>query len=199
MNNNLTPKQNKVYLFIARRIDSLGFPPTIREMAEHFSCNIGTIQAYLRALEKKGAIKKLKEQARGIMIVGKKLKDQFRIPILGRVVAGVPLEAISDTEDYLSVDESIAKQANFALRVRGDSMAPEFHEGDLVLVKHTPQADNGDVVIALLEDEGAATVKRLRKKGKEMILEATNPRYAPIVGRPFTVIGKVTSLIRTFY
>ena len=78
-------------------------------------------------------------------------------------------------------------------------MEPELHVNDLVLVRTTGSADNGDIVVAYLTEDGEATVKRLRRKGVEMSLEAENPHYSPIVGRPFTVVGKVTSHIRTYF
>jgi repressor LexA len=200
MKSALTPRQQRVYDFIAREIQSRGLPPTVREIARQFSLSVGAVQGYLRALEMKGSITRAKERARGLFLTVKaELAPKLRLPILGRVPAGVPLEAITDIEDYLSVDESIAKQANFALRVRGDSMTPAIYDGDLVLVKYTRQANNGDIVIAFLEDEGEATVKTLRKDGSDLFLEAINPRYRPIKDRPFEIVGKVTSLIRTFF
>ncbi len=199
MTNELTQRQKKVLDYITRQVDGAGMPPTIREIGAQFSISIGTVQGYLRALEKKGVIKKAKERARGLMISARKsIGAKIRLPILGRVAAGNPLEAISDIEDYLSVDEHIAKQANFVLRVKGDSMMPEMREGDLVLVKTAKTADSGDVIIAYLEDDGEATVKRLRKRGAHAYLEPANPKYSPIMDKPFSVVGKVTSLIRTF-
>jgi len=200
MKDALTPHQQRIFDFIARQIESKGLPPTIREIGTNFSLSIGAVQGYLDVLERKGAISRARDRARGLFLaVRKQIDERLRLPILGRVPAGVPLEAITDVEDYLSVDEAIAKQANFALRVKGDSMTPDICEGDLVLVKHTPQAHNGDVVIALMDDDGEATVKTFRRAGEELFLEAANPKYRPIKGRPFRVVGKVTSLIRTFF
>lgn len=200
MTDTLTDRQQNILDFISEQIQDAGYPPTIREIGKKFSISIGAVQGHIEALERKGVLKKAKDHARGLIIAARReVAGKIGLPILGRVVAGVPLEAISNVEDYLSVDESIAKQANFVLRVKGDSMFPEFREGDLVLVKNTEAANNGDVVIAYLEDEAEATVKRLRRKGKDIFLEAANPKYLPIRDRSFTVIGRVTSLIRTFF
>ncbi len=201
MNNELTLKQRKILDFIASQIREQNLPPTIREIGKHFSIFPRAVQDHLAALEKKGVLKRTKDRARGLsptdtsLLSGKKTM----IPILGRVVAGVPLEAISNVEDFFAVDEAIAKKANFALRVKGDSMEPELHENDLVLVRVTETAESGDLVVAYLTEDGEATVKRLRRKGASVFLEAENPQYSPIVNRPFTVVGKVTSHIRTYF
>jgi repressor LexA len=124
--------------------------------------------------------------------------QKLRLPILGRVPAGQPLEAIADVEDYLAVDEAIAKSANFALRVKGDSMFPEINDGDVVLVQSTNVAQNGDVVVATVDDN-EATVKRLRRVGGDVYLQPANPAYPIIRGKDINVVGRVTSLIRTFF
>jgi repressor LexA len=200
MTDELTKSQQRVFDVIADKIQKTGLPPTIREIAERLSVSIGAVQDHLDALEKKGVLKRVKDRARGLLIAGRRdVGQKVSLPILGRVPAGLPLEAISNVEDYLSIDESIAKQANFVLRIKGDSMSPEIHDGDLALVKTTQVAENGDIVVAMLQDDGEATVKTLRRKGRDIFLEAINPSYAPIQGRPFTIVGKVTSLIRTFF
>lgn len=194
----LTPPQRRVLDFIEGQVRRSGIPPTVREIARRLSVSIGTVQGHLSTLERKGVIEKTPETARGLAVAARRDdRKKLRLPVLGRVPAGVPIEAISNVEDYLSVDEAIARRANFVLRVKGDSMLPDIREGDLVLVQTTPMADNGDVVIAYVDD-GEATVKRLRKAEREMYLEAANPAYPPIKKR-FTIVGKVTSLIRTFF
>lgn len=194
----LTERQKEVYGFIVQQIRKTGIPPTVREIAAHFKVFPKAIQDHLTALQKKGVLRRAKERARGLMVAARQtVNSKIQLPILGRVPAGLPLEAISEVEDYLAVDEAIAKRANFVLRVKGDSMSPHILDGDLVLVQSTAVANSGDIVVATMDD-GEATVKRLRHGGKDTFLEPINPAY-PILRGHITVIGKVTSLIRTFF
>ena len=137
--------------------------------------------------------------ARGLALAGAAARALGAgLPVLGRVPAGPPSEAMESAEERLSLDRSVARGADYVLRVKGDSMEPEIQEGDLVLVKQAADADDGEVVVAHVGAEaGEATVKRLRGKGRSPILEAANPKYAPIPG-PFTVVGRVVGLVRTY-
>ena len=192
----LTLKQRRVLDFISSQIQKDGIPPTIREIGKYFSVVPRAVQDHLAALERKGVLRRLKDQARGIIIAGQRVADNVsRLPILGSVPAGMPVEAIPQTDDYFSVDEAIAKNANFALRVKGDSMHPVLWDGDLVLVRFTPSAENGEIVVASVGGEDA-TVKKLRKTAREVYLEAVNPAYPPIRDKDIAIIGRVTSLIR---
>lgn len=195
----LTSRQKEIYTFIVNQIEKTGIPPTVREIAKHFHVFPKAIQDHISALERKGVLRRAKETARGLLLGARRLVEaQARLPILGRVSAGVPLEAIAEVEDYLAVDEAIAKRANFVLRVKGDSMSPELADGDMVLVQNTSVAEDRAIVVAAVDDE-EATVKRLRRVGREIFLEPINPAYPLIRGRRISVIGKVTSLIRTYF
>ncbi|MBL0349633.1 MAG: transcriptional repressor LexA [Elusimicrobia bacterium] len=195
---NLTSRQQQIYNFIASEIQTAGLPPTVREIAGHFDIFPKAVQDHLAALEKKGVLHRAKDRARGLIMEARGVVQKLRIPILGRVPAGQPLEAIADVEDYLAVDEAIAKSANFALRVKGDSMFPEINDGDVVLVQSTSVAQNGEVVVATVDDN-EATVKRLRRAGGDVYLQPANPAYPIIRGKDITIVGRVTSLIRTFF
>lgn len=195
---NLTSRQQEIYNFIASEIQTAGLPPTVREIAGHFDIFPKAVQDHLAALEKKGVLRRAKDRARGLIMEARGAVQKLRLPILGRVPAGQPLEAIAAVEDYLAVDEAIAKSANFALRVKGDSMFPEINDGDVVLVQSTNVAQNGDVVVATVDDN-EATVKRLRRVGGDVYLQPANPAYPIIRGKDITVVGRVTSLIRTFF
>lgn len=195
---NLTSRQQEIYNFIASEIQTAGLPPTVREIAGHFDIFPKAVQDHLAALEKKGVLRRAKDRARGLIMEARGAVQKLRLPILGRVPAGQPLEAIADVEDYLAVDEAIAKSANFALRVKGDSMFPEINDGDVVLVQSTNVAQNGDVVVATVDDN-EATVKRLRRVGGDVYLQPANPAYPIIRGKDITVVGRVTSLLRTFF
>jgi repressor LexA len=195
----LTDRQTQIYQFIQKQIQASGFPPTVREIARHFRVFPKAVQDHIAALEKKGALKRVRDRARGLVLeTSRVVREKFRVPILGRVPAGLPLEAIADVEDYLAVDEAMAKRANFALRVKGDSMAPQIMNGDMVLVKSAPVAENGEIVVATVDD-GEATVKRFRRRGREVLLEPVNPAYPVIRAPEIKIVGVVTSLIRTFF
>jgi repressor LexA len=195
----LTARQKEIYGFIVTQIEKSGIPPTVREIAKHFDVFPKAVQDHISALERKGVLRRAKDTARGLILGARQLvESQIRLPILGRVSAGIPLEAIAEVEDYLAVDEAIAKRANFVLRVKGDSMSPELAEGDMVLVQNTTVAEDRAIVVAAVDD-GEATVKRLRRVGREIFLEPINPAYPLIRGRHIAVIGKVTSLIRTYF
>ncbi|MBL8024453.1 MAG: transcriptional repressor LexA [Elusimicrobia bacterium] len=195
----LTARQKEIYTFIVNQIEKSGIPPTVREIAKHFDVFPKAIQDHISALERKGVLRRAKETARGLLLGARRLVEaQSRLPILGRVSAGVPLEAIAEVEDYLAVDEAIAKRANFVLRVKGDSMSPELLDGDMVLVQNTTVAEDRAIVVATVDDE-EATVKRLRRVNREIFLEPINSAYPLIRGRKVSVIGKVTSVIRTYF
>jgi repressor LexA len=193
--NELTPRQKQVLDFIGDRIRAEGFPPTVREIGRHFSIFPRAVQDHLDALERKGALTRTPDRARGMVPTKNPARERGRLPLLGRVPAGAPREAFIATDEFVTVDDGLAKKAQFALRVKGDSMSPHILDGDLVLVRGTPTADDGDIVVAGVED-GEATVKRLRRRGRETFLEAINPAYAPIRGGHITVVGRVTALIR---
>jgi repressor LexA len=195
MSDSLTPAQSRVYDLIAQQVRDLGVPPTVREMARQLNVAIGTVQDHLAALDRKGAIKKIKDRARGATVVG--LREMgVRLPVLGHVPAGSPREAIAQADEFVSLSDDLTRGAHFALRARGDSMEPKIEDGDLLLVRVQSDAVDGDVVIAQFEEDAETTVKRFRKKQHRVFLQADNPRYGPF-HRPFKVTGKVTGLIRT--
>jgi repressor LexA len=199
MPSELTDKQRRVLDFIAGQIRETGLPPTVREIAKRFSVFPKAVQDHIAALEEKGALRRVKDRARGLVVTGSPVAPGgVPLPVLGSVPAGMPAEALAQTDDFFSVDEAIAKKANFALRVKGDSMYPTLWEGDLVLVQFTPSAEDGDIVVASVDGDDA-TVKKLRKTTREVYLEPINPAYPVIRDREIAVVGRVTSLIRPFF
>lgn len=193
----LTPPQRKIFEFIAHQVREVGVPPTVREIARRFEVAIGTVQGHLEALDRKGAIRRMRDRARGLALaVHGEGAGGIRLPVLGRVPAGLPVEAIALSDEQYPVPREIAQGANFILRAKGDSMAPKIEDGDLLLVRLQEEAAEGDIVIAYVGDEGEATVKRFRRQGKRAFLQADNAKYAPIL-KPFKVAGRVTGLIRT--
>lgn len=193
----LTERQKHILEFIVAQSQADGVPPSYREIARHFKITPGGLQKQIKALQEKGALRRPQMRAaRSLQVVGRKSAAAVSLPILGRVRAGVPEEAIEDAEDRLSLDAALANGADFCLRIRGDSMEPDMVEGDLALVRQAQHAENGEPVIAFTDD-AEATVKRLRRNGSEVWLEAANTRYAPIRG-PFRIVGKVVGLVRSY-
>ncbi len=197
MNKNvpLTEKQKDVFKFIYKKIKNTRIPPTVREIAAHFGfSSTGTVRDYLRALVDKGYIRISANKSRAIEIIKGNL---FQIPILGRVQAGLPTLAVEEIEGYLDLDSLVfSDDDTFALRVKGDSMnGAGIFPDDLVLVRKQPVAQTGEVVVALIQDE--ATIKYLKKRGRNYYLEPANPQYQPIpVNEDVMLIGKVISVIR---
>lgn len=200
----LTNRQQEVYQYIINKIHAGESPPTVREIAEAFHMSSPrSAVIHLLALERKGMIQRVPGKARGIRVIGRQERPQEslnrEIPVLGRVAAGRPILAEENLEGSLYVDRRLAPWPEvFLLRVKGDSMVGAgILEGDLVLVHPQMDADSGEIVVVLLEDE--ATVKRLRKEKRQIILEAANPLFPPLEVRPplrLQIIGVVRAVIR---
>ena len=199
----LTKKQSGFLSFLKERLQERGYPPTVREIMDGLGLSsTNMVKKYLDVLERKGYIKRQFNSPRAIEIVEASTRslELTSVPIVGRVRAGTPHPAIEDVEGYLSVDKTICRSNNtFFLRVVGDSMIEaHIQEGDLVLVKPQPVANNGEIVVALINDE--ATVKRFYKKGHTIHLKPEHPTMKPIIIKEgegdVHIIGKVTTVIR---
>ena len=200
----LTPVQEKVFNFLKDHLQEKGFPPTLREIASHFGLQGPKApQKTLNILERKGYIHKVPGGSRAIEILAYpsvRLTQILPVPIVGRVQAGEPILAIENIEGYINLDRTIASSGDvFLLRVQGDSMIDaHIQDGDFALVKPQPNAENGEIVVALIEDE--ATIKRIFKKRDLIRLEPANPKMEPIVIRKgekkVTIVGKVIGIFR---
>jgi len=192
----LTRRQAAILRFIQGRVTAEGRPPTLREIGRHFGFkSTGTTRDHLRSLAKKGYLRLHRQQSRSMELTRPLL---FRIPVLGRIMAGMPELAFEETEDFLQLDEFLptADREVFGLRVVGDSMVGRgIHGGDVAIVRKQKTALAGEIVAALIDNE--ATIKTLKKGGSGFYLEAANPRYKPI-RRPFTILGKVTAVLKRF-
>jgi len=192
----LTKKQQAALQFIRIKTQQTGYPPTVRELCEALGVNSSaTAFKYLKILEKKGYIKREKEKTRAI-----KLMPQTRyLPLIGKVAAGNPLLALQEYTEVLPVPEELAgKEGSFLVRVEGDSMLGDhILDGDYVIVHPQNNADNGDIVIALLNQE-EVTVKRFYQNKDKITLKPSNPAYQPIITREVAILGKVTGIIRRF-
>lgn len=202
----LPPKQRKILDFIQKFSLSKGYPPTYEEVAAKFHIVVGTTQEHISTLIKKGYLKKVSHIARGIRVVNLDENSEITnfkssidaIPLYGNVAAGEPLFADNNILGYVALEgRKKSQQVLFALKVKGTSMKDAgILDEDIVIVKKQNDAENGDIVIALLDDE--ATVKTLRKKRTNAYLEPANPKFKPITGKPFKVLGKVIELRRKY-
>ena len=175
----LTRRQQQILDLIRKTIEQTGMPPTRADICEFFGFRSPTAaEDHLRALDRKGYIELLPGRSRGIRLV---LEDALSgLPLVGRVAAGAPLLAEQNVEDYFDIDASrFQPRADYLLRVRGDSMKDiGILDHDLLAVHSTREALNGQIVVARLGDE--VTVKRFRKRGNQVTLEAENPDFADI-------------------
>ena len=202
----VTPKQRRIFEFIRRVIESNETPPTIAEIGRQFDMrSSASVHAVLTALEREGLIKRIPNVSRGIEIVQQKedgsSEEDNEVPLLGTVAAGQPIEAIL-SHDMIPVPKGMqGRGRNFALRVRGDSMIDEnIQDGDIIIVASQKTAENGQVVIALI-DGSYATVKKLYREPDFIRLEAANPQFKPIsIKTPerIEIQGVVKGLIRKY-
>ncbi len=222
----MTKKQKDLLEFIQMRLDRDGVPPSFDEMRDALDLRSKSgVHRLITGLEERGFIRRLPHRARAIEIV--KLPDvleqkvnnnnsqahieasnvetrnpmMMEIPVMGRIAAGVPIEAIQHNTGDTAVPLHLVGSGNhYALEVRGDSMIEEgIHDGDLVIIREQNNADNGEIIVALVEDQ-EATLKRLRKKGNAIALEAANPAYETRVYRAdqVKIQGKLVGLIRSY-
>jgi repressor LexA len=204
MRDTLTDRQQQLLDYIEREVNNTGVPPSIRQIGTALGISsTNGVRWHLRTLEKKGYIHRTLRTSRGITTMNRSRRavssappNSVTIPILGRVTAGKPILAVENHEGSLTVDTSFVKGGNvFALRVEGDSMiGAGILDGDYVVVRPQQGAQNGDIVVALLEDE--VTVKRLYREANGIRLQPENPRLAPIVVPDVQVCGKVIALVR---
>jgi repressor LexA len=197
----LTDRQRSIYDFLSTTIRDKGYAPSIPEIGQRFKItSTRGVFDHLKALEKKGYIKRVGKRAIAIVSQSGRsaLPEAKEIPIVGRVRAGAPLLAEENLEGFLTVGNEIARGKEiFALKVKGDSMIEDgILEGDHVVIRRQDTADNGDIVCALIGNE--ATLKRFHRKGNEVTLRPANKNYDPIVVSrgEFRILGKATGVIR---
>ncbi len=209
MKNELTNRQQEILNFIHEFRDENGYPPTLREIGRRFeiSSTFG-VKRHLEALVKKGYLNIESNASRGISIIKEdtSVLDEAanslyrQVPIVGRVAAGSPILAIENIEGSVVIDSSFMKKSEdcFALKVKGDSMVNAgIFENDLVIVTPRNDASNGDIIVAMLEDE--VTVKTFEKKNNQVRLLPQNDNYQPIdvdTSKEFKIVGKVTGVVR---
>ena len=224
----LTKKQKQLLNFISTFQSRNGVTPSYEEMKDALALKSKSgIHRLILALEERGFVKRLAHKARALEIIKDGItnldvsthrknvviadfKEQSHnlsenkvstIPMLGKIAAGTPIEAIQHNDDMIDVPrELMSVGESYALKVEGDSMINEgIHEGDTVLIKKTNLAENGDIIVALIDDH-EATLKRLRKKGQSIALESANPLYETriLAAHRVKIQGKLTGLLRRY-
>ena len=196
----LTDRQQQVLDCINHHIDQHSYPPTLREIAAALNINgtLGVLK-HLRALEKKGLISKQEGSSRSIRVIAR--AGEGKLPIVGTVRAGALQPAFEDIQGEIAIYKEDTRGGSFFLRVRGDSMiGAAILDGDLALIKPQAEADNGDIVVALVGDE--ATLKRFYREDGRIRLQPENPEMQPIFVGPddndISIIGKMVSLLRHY-
>lgn len=193
--------RKRIFEFMRQRLLA-GNPPSVREVQQAFGFRaVQSAREHLEALVAEGLLAKSEGQARGYRLppLLEQALETCLVPLLGRVQAGGLTTALEDPEGFLPIQSRFTEKQLFALRVRGDSMTgAAILENDIVIVRRQANAETGDIVVALVEDE--ATVKRLRKRGRRIELVPENPAYDVIVPSPeqLSILGKVVEVRRYF-
>ena len=203
MKNKINEKIDKVYKFIVDYIDKNGFPPSIREICAKLKIkSTATAYDYISRLEERGLLDKSPMKKRAITPSNKQIKPQHSafasIPIVGTITAGTPIFAVENLDGYCPLPEEFHGEDNeFALRVSGESMINAgIYDKDLIIVKKCETADNGSIVVALIDD--SATVKRFYKRNGKIVLHPENDTMEDMVFDDIQILGIVKGLIRKF-
>ena len=193
----LSTMQRKIYDYIAFCIQEQGYPPSVREIGEAVGLKSpSTVHFHLKHLEEAGYIEKGAGKGRAITLKAPAGREN-QVPIVGNVAAGSPILAQECIEDYLTFDTGGNCDEYFALRVRGESMLNAgILPGDLVVVRRQQTAHNGEIVVAMIEDE--ATVKRFFREHGQVWLLPENEAYSPIDGTYAQILGKVAAVVRRY-
>jgi len=195
----LTPRQLQVVRFIRDFIQGHDYAPTMQEIAQGVRISKPTAQQYLRALEDKGVIRRRRYAHRSIELLWDEEADASALPLVGRIAAGGPIEAIEDRELVNLVDALGVRKGrdHFLLRVKGDSMIGDgIFDGDYVVVEKRNTAQNGETVVALLPD-GDATLKKFYREADHIRLQPANPGMGPIYAKDVTIQGVVKGVFRS--
>lgn len=196
----LTPKQQQIFDFILKSLRNYGTIPSVREIASAFGfSSTNAVNCHLEALTKKGYINRRYGTARNIEIAPDYLYPERGLPIIGRVAAGTPIDAIENLEGYLDLDQIYEHGSHYALRIAGDSMIEAgLWDGDYAIVRHQPSVETGEIGVAIIDDE--ATVKRFNWLANGTLqLIPENEAYEPFMvdtDSDFRVGGKVVGMHR---
>lgn len=200
----ISPRQKQILSYIGQHTEAHGYPPTVREIGTAVNLSSSsTVHAHLKTLEEQGLIQRDAVLTRAIKLTDGGREDGGRplnrptinVPIIGTVAAGKPRLAVEDVEDVFPLPTDFISGDGFILEVRGDSMIEDgIHDGDLVVVRRQPTADNGETVVAMIDNE--ATVKRFYKEKQRFRLQPANKRMKPMYFDDVQIAGKVVGLVR---
>lgn len=195
----LTKRQQEIFEYISSYIDKNNYSPTYEEIKDNFGLSaLSTVHEHITELVNKGYLSRDKKSPRGIAVIPKK-KQYMEIPLLGLIRAGKPIEAIETVNEFIRiVREPFLKGNLYALKVEGDSMIEEgIFDNDIIIAKKQSVADNGDMVVAII-DENEATLKKFYVEKNKIKLQPANPKYEPIYRKDVEIRGVVVKIIRDF-
>lgn len=195
----LTKRQQEIFEYISSYIDKRGYSPTYEEIKDNFGLSaLSTVHEHITELVNKGYLLRDEKSPRGIAVIPKK-KQYMEIPLLGIIRAGKPIEAIETVNEFIRiVREPFLKGNIYALKVEGDSMIEEgIFNNDIIIAKKQSVADNGDMVVAII-DENEATLKKFYVEKNKIKLQPANPKYEPIYRKDVEIRGVVVKIIRNF-
>ncbi len=203
MVDSLSDKQRRILAFIKKELHQKGYPPSVREICDAVGLkSTSTVHGHLERLEKKGFIRRDPSKPRAIEVLDdvtyRSKKELVNVPIVGKVTAGQPILAVENIEDIFPLPVDYIHNSDvFILTVQGESMVNAgILDGDYVIVNQQNYADNGDIVVALLDDE--ATIKRFYKEKNYIRLQPENPFMDPILARNVVILGKVIGVFRKY-
>ena len=200
----LTKRQKEILDYIGAFIDEQGYAPSFEEIAEHFGySSLATVHEHLSNLERKGYIRKSYNESRSVELVSRETASPaVELPLLGAVAAGLPIEAIEDRETLAVPPDMIRRRKdNYVLRVEGNSMIEEqIRDGDYIVVQAQENAEDGQMVVALVDGDSATVKKLYREGGNRVRLQPANPTMAPIVvdADDVRIQGIVVGVIRKY-
>jgi repressor LexA len=204
----LTGRQQEIWDYLVEYVENHGYPPTVREIGERVGlASPSTVHAHLANLERAGYLKRDPTKPRALELTGLNRRVESKttrdaLPLLGEIAAGGPLLAEQNIEEYINVpDQLVRGGADFVLRVKGESMIDAgILDGDLVIVRKSDTAVNGDIVVALAGDDEAAeeaTVKRYFRENGRIRLQPENETMEPIYAKHVDILGKVVGVFRS--
>ncbi|MCR5495158.1 MAG: transcriptional repressor LexA [Treponema sp.] len=200
----ITDRQKEVLTFISNFTEENVYPPTVREISDHFSISLRAVQDHIAALQKKGYLTTEQKRSRSIRVLvdERDNKDKLfvgKVPLLGTVAAGKPLLCEENLDGFVNLTEPFIRpgKSYFALRVRGTSMINAgILEGDLAVIEQSNTALDGQIVVAVLED--AITLKRYYKEASRVRLQPENPDMQPIYCQDVRIVGILSNIVRTY-
>lgn len=197
----LTKKQKEILDYINQYIKKNDYAPTLREIMGHFGLkSVSNIHQHIEALKEKGYLKKEEKQPRAIELQKINKSNLLNIPLAGTITAGEPIEPIEEKGEYITINkEQLSRSGNYyALKVMGDSMIKDgIFDGDIAIIRKQSTANNGQTVVAVIDD-GGATLKRIYKEKQRIRLQPANPKLDPIYRKKVEVRGVVEKIIREY-